>query len=1322
MRHGYFVLRPHVAPARTTAVMQRSILQPMLLLLGVMRLLAPSEVFPAEHPSEAAQTMRLRLEWGGRAAQLWSGVIEISAGHFERPCSLGIEADEAGTLWIDGPAVWIQRRSARVYDGCDVTVMGPASATLSIHLQSVDEESVRGHLTAKLADFTLKTKVVRLGDGAGRLSVRRTPGDEMPLRFDRLHLVFAPGERFVPRVVVNRRAGRRAQAPFTINWHLTPARGKTVLDRGQRIVSLEETAAELLEVPLEIRLPKKEGAYDLRIVKTGGKSQQLNATVQVVMVSREPQRRPMKDDSMGNGTVPINRVDSGKATSGPEKPIDSFNPADSGLFRRVDLRSPLKLIGNSIRRLFNFIPNFANGDVPSPSGPKISWEAYRLRLEHPGQLHRLVVSFPNSRASGVGISLLEPNAAQQLMPIGLDSGVYFDVSRPRPAGADPVNASSGKSPFFRHEVLFWPRTVEPILMLHDFGSGQPPAVTSVEVYETETLSWALPSTRSSIELPVSRHRWFVSQTVPAGFAEIRRKSKPKFLRRLVGPYMHKPLLPENFGASEAFDSPSRRSLDDWETFHTAGLRVSEYLIRNGFNSLMLAVLADGSTIYPSLLLQPNPRYDTGIFFSTGQDPVRKDVLELLFRIFDREGLVLLPELQFSTPLPELERQLTIEGPRARGIELIGRDGRSWREARGAIRGLAPYYNPLDPRVQHAIVEVLRELVGRYQSHDAFCGVALELSSIGFLQFPGLQWGYDDDTISRFQQQTNIRVPTASGPEGFARRYDFLTGTARRSWIRWRCEQLAHFHRRLAETVTAAAPHARLVLSGNHILYATNADEKLLATLPTGGRLKHLLEFQGLDFQLYADEERITILRPTLLSMPESSTTRSIDETVTASRQLDSELSARQSGSLFYHLPQECRIPEFDAVSPWQPAYTWLVAQASPGGLANRARFARALASDDAFMIFDGGWMIPLGQEAHTRQVRDVIQRIPAIPFHLSAVQRQPLVVHLARRSDRTFLYAVNDFSAENEVTLHLSCPWKTAGRFLGRRGELQLQPRAGNGSRLTFRMEPYDIWAFELNDADVRVREIDIRLPRPALTSMQQRIRELDRAIANIQTTANSGKSLVSNPGFEETPPRLGVLPGWDVTATDGSFWNLDGANPHSGNSSLMLTSGRKNFAVLESRVPVGSNRLMVMSLWLRGDRSGTDVRLAFEAVVGGKQQVHFANVRVDSRWQRCLFRVKDIPADQIKNAKVRIEMRRPGKIWVDDVQVEMHHLTANDLRQLTKLFSAITLAWDDKRYADCERMLDSYWGQFLFAPASENPPGNSESRSAGRLSRFFHR
>src|SRR5262249_54098117 len=153
----------------------------------------------------------------------------------------------------------------------------------------------------------------------------------------------------------------------------------------------------------------------------------------------------------------------------------------------------------------------------------------------------------------------------------------------------------------------------------------------------------------------------------------------------------------------------------------------------------------------SSVLDANARHDSGALFETGQDPMRKDGLELTLRIFDREGLKLIPALQFAAPLPELENRLRQGGAGAVGIQLIGSEGEVYSEkfppANEKVRlrrGLAPYYNPLNEQVQAAMISVVHELVQRYHQHPAFAGVAIELSAAGFAQLPGELWGLDDD--------------------------------------------------------------------------------------------------------------------------------------------------------------------------------------------------------------------------------------------------------------------------------------------------------------------------------------------------------------------------------------------------------------------------------------------------------------------------------------------------------------------------------------------------------------------------------------------------
>ena len=83
--------------------------------------------------------------------------------------------------------------------------------------------------------------------------------------------------------------------------------------------------------------------------------------------------------------------------------------------------------------------------------------------------------------------------------------------------------------------------------------------------------------------------------------------------RLVAAYLDRPLFPDNFSAHEVLVPPSQLGMHDWRTFYQGGTRLIEYLNHLGYGGLVLSVYADGSTIYPSRLLEPTTRYDTGEF-------------------------------------------------------------------------------------------------------------------------------------------------------------------------------------------------------------------------------------------------------------------------------------------------------------------------------------------------------------------------------------------------------------------------------------------------------------------------------------------------------------------------------------------------------------------------------------------------------------------------------------------------------------------------------------------------------------------------------------
>lgn len=1195
--------------------------------VGMLTLL-PLLLGAGKSPSSAGAALRLRLEWGGGAAEVWQGVLEVSQGTLSDPQSLGIEADEPASLGLQEGALWIQRRTARAYDGFDVTVTAPHDARLTFSLQTARGQTRRVEIP--IHDLYDNAHISALGSPEQHLAIRRTPGSTLLVNLDRSHVIYHPGEAFAARVGVNLLETHPRSVVATIHWKLTPARESLILAEGSCRLSTTANSAEPPLMSLNLKAPEKEGVYDLHLKATGHGGSDIQRMLQFVVLATD---RP----EVESPSIAAERI------------VDEFAPTEAAEWRRVTAAKIIQTSGETSDQWLPAVPQ----EVPVGAAAPLHWSAFRLKLEHVGRPHRIAFTLPAHLAQGVGASLLQPNAAGQLMPVGLDLGFATDDT----AGGEPA----------RHQCLFWSQVHDPILLLHNVKSGRPLQVSHIQVFE---IGESLPPRRDTP----------VASATP---------------RRLVGPYLHKPLLSENFSAPEFYDRASRRSLDDWLTFLVAGNRLVEYLNSQAHNSLMLAVYADGSTLYPSTCLQPSPRYDTGLFASTGQDPVRKDVLELLFQLFDREQLALVPELQFSAPLPELEQQAAAGTADSVGIRLIGRTGATWMDSYGSVRGLGAYYNPLDSRVQQAMLKVVREVVERYRQHPSFRGLSLELTDLGFLQLPGLDWGLDDRTIARFEKATGIKVPGDDSPERFEQRADFLLSRGSREWTAWRCQELARFHLQIVTMVTEIDPSLQVFLSGHRLLRSELGSEETQHAFRTGVGLEQIFASRGLDFTLYADEPRLTVLRPTIAGSVEHSLPQLVFETLNNSPSVDSAYGGGSRGGLMYITPTECRIPEFDSLSPWQPAYTWLAAHVLPPRTTMRQSYAHALAALDAQAMFCGGWMLPLGQETETAGLRQAIGSLPAVRFQPLARQVQPVVVRTAQIDGRTCVYAVNDSSLPLQLTLYFNCNAQTGCRDLGRDEPLPLHSQGARASSLTVKLEGNGIWCGELAEP-VEVQKSTVVLQEAALVHLQKRIDQLHKRMTRLGRHASTSSASMSNPGFELVDAEQQV-PGWDLSVQNADLWTLDRKNPHSGRTALRLAGPSGQTALVSRELKLADSRCLTMTLWMRSGQANLPVQMSVEGQLEGEPYRQQGLIRIDSQWRRYVFRVKHLPGERLQSPRIRLELQAQGQLWVDDVEVSTQWLTPEDMRQLTKTVSGIRLAWDERRYADCQRLLESYWGQFVF-------------------------
>ncbi|MBN2578998.1 MAG: family 10 glycosylhydrolase [Pirellulales bacterium] len=1256
-------------------------------------------------PRAFADELRLRISWGGGRQQQWQGLVRIDEGRLAEPRPLGIEADEPGSMWIEedenkksgaaaglsssadgtvgqtnrGARLMIRQRSPRAYDGVDLRVEAPRTAKLSVALSARAAADDPLRVEIPLADLLHDFVDKELDDRGNRLLVMRTPGDSLRVAFERDALIFSPGERF----------------HFTVEPHLlpTPEGGQVKLkvqvlsavDGKEHSSSQTELTKDATEIPLEVTLPEGEGVYDVILTAVNNPSWskavrqplQWNKTlaerrVQVLVLDPRP--------SLGAAHA-----------AGQFTPLVEIDPANSRWYEVLSkqLQHLPSFSLSKIQHLWKGplgngnLQSFRHplGDLvqlrPSRQSPDASWEAYYLPVGQPGRPHLLEVEYPSDVPQTLGVSIVEPNAAGALAPIGLDSGV--DVP--------PTESVTAEKPrLLTHRLIFWPKTTTPLLLMTNLRSRSPAVYGKIRVLAGgEHLPWAP-------------------------------NYSPRRSGRLAAAYLDRPLFPENFGATESFDQWSGRSLDDWNTFYEGGARLIEYLQHVGYNGLMLTVLADGSTIYPSARLEPTPRYDTGAFFTSGQDPVRKDVLEMLFRLFDREGMQLIPTVDFSSPLPELEVLLRRGGPEVDGLAWIGPDGKPWEAVRPPHRGLAPYYNVLHPRVQKAMAAVLAEVLQRYAQHPSFTGVAVRLSGDGYAQLPGPEWGLDDATIARFQRETKIRVP-GEGPRRFAQRAAFFReDVPRHRWLEWRAAELGKFYRRLQEELAALRPDARLYLAGAEMLDASETAGALRPMLPRRTTLADALMRVGFDARHYQAPCPIVFLRPERLAPSSELPAQAFELELSQLGDADSCFQGTAwPGGLFFSPPRELRLPSFDQRSPIKPSYTCLLAQPAPSRSLLRHRWIHNLATLDPQCLFSGGWLLPLGREKLLSDLLSAYRALPAVRFQRVLDEQTsalPVTVRRAVHAGRTYLYAVNDAPFPAKLRLRLAATGACRVEELTSRRTVPPLKSEEGALLWEVNLEPYDFLAVRLSEPQVQVTRMQVSFAPEVLTGLSEAIRRLGaRAVALWTPPPAPG---LENSDFEKPPADHGAVPLWAATVQEGVTIRLDPATAQSGKQSVrMVSTGPIACLVSRTFSPPRTGRLW-MSVWLRVAQANRQppLRLAIEGRLDGRDYYRYAQVGrpaedvpqafpLTDKWAQYIFKVDDLPLEGLTDLRTRFDMMGAGEVWIDDVQLFDLAFNKEELVELSKLITSAEMKLQNGQLGQCVRLLEGYWPRFL----EENVP-----------------
>lgn len=1222
-------------------------------------------------PVVAADEFRLRISWGGQAARTWQGSIWISEGELSEPAPLGIEADEPGSMWLDEGQLLIRQRSPRSYDGVDLLVRAPRTARLAVQLSAAGDHPADRWIEAPIETILSEGFSAELDAKGSRLLINRRPGDLIPVQFDRQWLVFAPGERFVIEVTTSRLgAPHGARVRFMIDLKDPRAEKSIWQSEAQPLWKSETTVAAGEEpLPIEVPLDVPEGVYEVTILATQPGwlplPQSVDASLadkrsyglrKIQLVVVDPQRPTVPTGVLDDQTLKV---------------VEEIDPASPRWWERLSKVPQLPRLqrlwkgplGNQRSRVVDHPLGPLVRMEPSADKKDISWEAYTIPIKEAGKPHVLEVQYPSDHPQTLGISIIEPNAAGAAVLSSLDGGVDL---------FEEVVGDGQPSQWSRHRILFWPKSKTPLVLITNRREAEPALFGKIRVLE--------------VQGPLPRAH-------PVG---------DPATARLVAAYLDRPLFPDNFSAHEVLVPPSQLGMHDWRTFYQGGTRLIEYLNHVGYGGLILSVYADGSTIYPSRLLEPTTRYDTGEFLTTGQDPVRKDVLEMVFRLFDREGLKLIPALEFAAPLPGIEALLRRGGPEAEGLVWIGPDGRSWTETHAPRAGLAPYYNVLDPRVQEAMLEVVRELVGRYSAHRSFAGLAVQLSADGFAQLPGPAWGLDDATIARFQKATGTELQT--GEDRFAERARRLASPRPDpQWLAWRAEQLTAFYRQVHKEITAQRPDTRVYLAGARMFENEELKQLLRPSLPYRTTLKQAMLHVGIDPGLLAEPGGPVLLYGQTVLPRGSLNGQAVPLELERMIQSESTDNGLRAGVLFYHQPQEAVLPSFDKQSPFQPSLTRLSMESVPSGAQNRRRFVRALAQFDPLVTVDGSLRLPLGQEDALRDLVALYRRLPdahfqRLPAASSDGPAGPVTVRYLQRPDATYVYLVNEAAFPVTARVRLDVPAGCRIEELTGMRRVAALAADEKGTYWDVELQGYDALGAWLSSPRARVQSAKARWAPSIDRALAARVADLENRHRALFRPPQWGP--LQNAGFEAEVLGDGQIPGWMFPPGGGSYVQVDRTRSRSGKASLHVVGGTPASTVVSLPFPAPKTGRLTVSMWLKTNRPAAPLpmRIGIFGVVGGKSLYRSGPLLqpIGAAWSPIMFVVDDLPLEGLDELHLRLELPESGEVWADDIQLWNLSFDETEWAALIKTILPARETLAGGQIIDCIRVLEGYWPQFL--------------------------
>lgn len=566
-------------------------------------------------------------------------------------------------------------------------------------------------------------------------------------------------------------------------------------------------------------------------------------------------------------------------------------------------------------------------------------------------------------------------------------------------------------------------------------------------------------------------------------------------------------------------------------------------------------------MFPTVNIYQGVHYPTRIM--DGYAAVQLNETRLAALVAERHGCRIVPEL-YPTGQTWFDRRVmgikldkdapggvAFMTPEARDIVLRNRDG----QLKCAWEDFA--YNPLHPRVQQMYCDIVGEVADMLGDSPAFAGISSRLMFTWQFQawsaLPGLDWGYDDWTISEFARDTGIAVPAAADTQSsgrFRQRYNYLVrgdDAVRERWLSWRCDRLFDFHKKIRDRIRQARADADFVITYyrqdpgtvysrdligqmreqgiDEPRYATETGIRFIASIPYGRRYSTpLADADASDPLWAADIKKINF---------DSRTSAFTGRYFEVNKNLGWEHFGARTG-----------VPAFDACLPTTANELEL--------------YSLMLADQDPSLIMTGGNGCMFGTPEIVRPFLREYRAIPDARFERLAGTSDPVAVWQHRAGDGTvWFYAVNRLPVPVTTTFTLGGASPEV-RTAADNTKIETQ-----NSSLKFIIEPYMLRTFRMTGGTLSACTTET--PADYVATLRPQINAARQMRDDI-----AARRLVPEASITDTREAIDQL---DVAITafeQGRYWTARGQLTRLATTRFEYTSGRYIPGVLNRSVQPG--------------------------------------------------------------------------------------------------------------------------------------------------------